>query len=280
MKVVKAGSISIANDLPFVLIAGPCALESRDVAFRCAESLIKTTNELKIPFIFKTSFDKANRTSLDARRGVPMGEALKIFRELKEKFGCLIVTDVHESQQCAEVAEVVDVLQIPAFLCRQTDLLIAAAKTGKIVEIKKGQFLAPWDMENVYKKVTMSGNENVLLCERGTCFGYNRLVSDMRSLQIMKNFGYPVVFDATHSVQEPGGLGGASGGNRDFVESLARSAMSIGVAALYIETHFDPKNAFSDGPNMVPLHVVKDFLITMKKFDELAKSTPYQDMSC
>ena len=280
MKVVKAGSISIANDLPFVLIAGPCALESRDVAFRCAESLIKTTNELKIPFIFKSSFDKANRTSLNARRGVPMVEALKIFRELKEKFGCLIVTDVHESWQCAEVAEVVDVLQIPAFLCRQTDLLIAAAKTGKIVEIKKGQFLAPWDMENVYKKVTMSGNENVLLCERGTCFGYNRLVSDMRSLQIMKNFGYPVVFDATHSVQEPGRLGGASGGNRDYVESLARSAMSIGVAALYIETHFDPKNAFSDGPNMVPLHVVKDFLITMKKFDELAKSTPYQDMSC
>lgn len=280
MKVVKAGSISIANDLPFVLIAGPCALESRDVAFRCAESLIKTTNELKIPFIFKSSFDKANRTSLNARRGVPMEEALKIFRKLKEKFGCLIVTDIHESWQCAEVAEVVDVLQIPAFLCRQTDLLIAAAKTGKIVEIKKGQFLAPWDMENVYKKVTMSGNENVLLCERGTCFGYNRLVSDMRSLQIMKNFGYPVVFDATHSVQEPGGLGGASGGNRDYVESLARSAMSIGVAALYIETHFDPKNAFSDGPNMVPLHVVKDFLITMKKFDELAKSTPYQDMSC
>lgn len=280
MKVVKAGSISIANDLPFVLIAGPCALESRDVAFRCAESLIKTTNELKIPFIFKSSFDKANRTSLNARRGVPMGEALKIFRELKEKFGCLIVTDVHESQQCAEVSEVVDVLQIPAFLCRQTDLLIAAAKTGKVVEIKKGQFLAPWDMENVYKKVTMSGNENVLLCERGTCFGYNRLVSDMRSLQIMKNFGYPVIFDATHSVQEPGGLGGASGGNRDYVESLARSAMSIGVAGLYIETHFDPKNAFSDGPNMVPLHVVKDFLITMKKFDELAKSTPYQDMSC
>ncbi len=280
MKVVKAGSISIANNLPFVLIAGPCALESRDVAFRCAESLIKTTNELRIPFIFKSSFDKANRTSLNARRGVPMGEALKIFRELKEKFGCLIVTDVHESQQCSEVSEVVDILQIPAFLCRQTDLLIAAAKTGKVIEIKKGQFLAPWDMENVYKKVTMSGNENVLLCERGTCFGYNRLVSDMRSLQVMKNFGYPVVFDATHSVQEPGGLGGASGGNRDFVESLARSAMSIGVAALYIETHFDPKNAFSDGPNMVPLHVVKDFLITMKKFDELAKSTPYQDMSC
>ena len=280
MKVVEVGDVTISNDLPFILIAGPCALESRDVAFRCAESLIKTTEELNIPFIFKSSFDKANRTSLNARRGVPMETALKIFEELKKEFGCLIVTDVHESWQCQEVANVVDVLQIPAFLCRQTDLLVAAAKTGKVIEIKKGQFLAPWDMENVYKKVTMSGNENVLLCERGTCFGYNRLVTDMRSLQIMKNFEYPVIFDATHSVQEPGGLGGSSGGNRDYVESLARSAMSIGVAGLYIETHFDPNNAFSDGPNMVPLHAVKDFLVTLKKFDELAKSTPYQDMSC
>ena len=280
MSVVKIGNISVANNLPFILIAGPCALESRDVAFRCAESLIKTTDELNIPFIFKSSFDKANRTSLNARRGVPMKQALKIFEEIKKTFGCLIITDVHESWQCQEVADVVDVLQIPAFLCRQTDLLVAAAKTGKAVEIKKGQFLAPWDMENVYKKVTMSGNENVLLCERGSCFGYNRLVSDMRSLKIMSDFGYPVIFDATHSVQEPGGLGGSSGGNRDYVELLARAAMSIGVAGLYIETHFDPKNAFSDGPNMVPLHVVKDFLITMKKFDEVAKSTPYQDMSC
>jgi 2-dehydro-3-deoxyphosphooctonate aldolase (KDO 8-P synthase) len=280
MKVVKIGNISVANNLPFILIAGPCALESRDVAFRCAESLIKTTDELNIPFIFKSSFDKANRTSLNARRGVPMKQALKIFEEIKKAFGCLIITDVHESWQCQEVADVVDVLQIPAFLCRQTDLLVAAAKTGKAVEIKKGQFLAPWDMENVYKKVTMSGNENVLLCERGSCFGYNRLVSDMRSLKIMGDYGYPVIFDATHSVQEPGGLGGSSGGNRDYVELLARAAMSIGVAGLYIETHFDPKNAFSDGPNMVPLHVVKDFLITMKKFDEVAKSTPYQDMSC
>ena len=280
MKVVKVGDITISNNLPFILIAGPCALESRDVAFRCAESLIKTTEELNIPFIFKSSFDKANRTSLKARRGVPMKAALEIFEELKKEFGCLIITDVHESWQCQEVANVVDVLQIPAFLCRQTDLLVAAAKTGKVIEIKKGQFLAPWDMENVYKKVTMSGNENVLLCERGTCFGYNRLVTDMRALQIMKNFEYPVIFDATHSVQEPGGLGGSSGGNRDYVELLARSAMSIGVAGLYIETHFDPKNAFSDGPNMVPLHVVKDFLITLKRFDELAKSTPYPDMSC
>lgn len=280
MKVVKIADISVANNLPFILIAGPCALESRDVAFRCAESLIKTTNELNIPFIFKSSFDKANRTSLNARRGVPMNDALKIFEEIKKEFGCLIVTDVHESWQCQEVADVVDVLQIPAFLCRQTDLLVAAAQTGKAVEIKKGQFLAPWDMENVYKKVTMSGNENVLLCERGSCFGYNRLVSDMRSLKIMADFGYPVIFDATHSVQEPGGLGGSSGGNRDYVELLARAAMSIGVAGLYIETHFDPKNAFSDGPNMVPLHVVKDFLVTMKRFDDIAKSTPYQDMSC
>ena len=280
MKVVKIADISVANNLPFILIAGPCALESRDVAFRCAESLIKTTNELNIPFIFKSSFDKANRTSLNARRGVPMKDALKIFEEIKKEFGCLIVTDVHESWQCQEVADVVDVLQIPAFLCRQTDLLVAAAQTGKAVEIKKGQFLAPWDMENVYKKVTMSGNENVLLCERGSCFGYNRLVSDMRSLRIMADYGYPVIFDATHSVQEPGGLGGSSGGNRDYVELLARAAMSIGVAGLYIETHFDPKNAFSDGPNMVPLHVVKDFLVTMKRFDDIAKSTPYQDMSC
>lgn len=281
MKVVKVGNISISNDLPFALIAGPCALESRDVAFRCAEYLMKTTDELNIPFIFKSSFDKANRTSLNAKRsGVPMDEALKIFQELKNEFGCLIVTDVHETWQCKEVAEVVDVLQIPAFLCRQTDLLVAAAKTNKVVEIKKGQFLAPWDMENVYKKVTQSGNERVMLCERGSCFGYNRLVSDMRSLQIMAGFGYPVIFDATHSVQEPGGLGGSSGGNRDYVELLARSAMSVGVAGLFIETHFDPNNAYSDGPNMVPLHVVKDFLITMKKFDEIAKATPYQDMSC
>jgi len=280
MKVVNIGDISVANNLPFILIAGPCALESREVAFRCAESLRKTTDELNIPFVFKSSFDKANRTSLNARRGVPMKDALKIFEEIKKEFGCLIVTDVHESWQCQEVAGVVDVLQIPAFLCRQTDLLVAAAQTGKTVEIKKGQFLAPWDMENVYKKVTMSGNENVLLCERGSCFGYNRLVSDMRSLKIMADFGYPVIFDATHSVQEPGGLGGSSGGNRDYVELLARAAMSIGVAGLYIETHFDPKNAFSDGPNMVPLHVVKDFLVTMKRFDEVAKSTPYQDMSC
>lgn len=280
MRKVRIGNFEVSNETPFFLIAGPCALESRDVAFRCAEHLVKVTDKLGISFVFKSSFDKANRTSLTARRGVPMDEALKIFQELKKEFGCPITTDVHESYQCKEVAEIVDVLQIPAFLCRQTDLLVSAAQTGRTINIKKGQFLAPWDMENVYKKVTLSGNENVMLCERGSCFGYNRLVSDMRSLQIMKNYGYPVVFDATHSVQEPGGLGGASGGNRDYVELLARSAMSVGVAGLFIETHFDPKNAYSDGPNMVPLHAVEGFLSTLKKFDELAKSIPYQDMSC
>ncbi len=281
MKIVQVNkNISIANNLPLILIAGPCALESREVALRCVEHLIKVTNELEIPFIFKSSFDKANRTSINAQRGVSMEIGLKIFEEIKRDFGCAIITDIHESYQCNEVAEVVDVLQIPAFLCRQTDLLIAAAKTGKTINIKKGQFLAPWDMKNVCEKVTTYKNENILLCERGTCFGYNRLISDMRSLKVMEDFGYPVIFDATHSVQEPGGLGKSTGGNREYIELLSRSAVSIGVAGLYIETHFDPKNAFSDGPNMVPLHVVKNFLITMKKFDQLAKETPYQDMSC
>lgn len=279
-KSVHVGNIEIANDLPFTLIAGPCALESSEVALRCADYLVRATDELKIPFIFKSSFDKANRTSLKAGRGVSMKEGLQIFRALKEKFGCLIVTDVHEVWQCAEVAEVVDVLQIPAFLCRQTDLLIAAARTGKAVQIKKGQFLSPWDMKNVFEKVTLSGNENVMLCERGSCFGYNRLVVDMRSLQVMSEYRYPVIFDATHSVQEPGGLGESSGGNREYVEALARAAVSIGVAGVFMETHFDPDHALSDGPNMVPLHVVKDFLKTLKEFDALAKRTPYQDMSC
>lgn len=273
-------NIAISNDNPIVLLAGPCALESRDVAFRCAEHLVKVTQELNIPFIFKSSFDKANRTSLNAKRGVKMDEALQIFAEIKQTFGCPIVTDVHEPYQCEIVAEIVDVLQIPAFLCRQTDLIVAAAQTGKVVEIKKGQFLAPWDMKHVYEKVEASGNKNIILCERGSCFGYNRLVTDFKALRIMEQFDYPVIFDATHSVQEPGGLGGASGGNRDFVEPLARAAIAVGVAGIFMETHFDPKNAYSDGPNMVPLHVVKDFLTTLKKFDELAKSTKYQDMSC
>jgi 2-dehydro-3-deoxyphosphooctonate aldolase (KDO 8-P synthase) len=279
-KTVRLGEISISNDAPLALIAGPCALESRETAFRIADYLVKTTDELNIPFIFKSSFDKANRTSLRSKRGVPMDEALKIFQELKKTFGCRIITDVHESFQCEIVSEVVDVLQIPAFLCRQTDLLVAAARTGRAINVKKGQFLAPWDMESVCQKLILSGNENIILCERGSCFGYNRLVSDMRSLRIMGNLGYPVIFDATHSVQEPGGLGGSTGGNRDDIELLARAAVSVGVAGIFLETHFDPSNAFSDGPNSVPLHVMKDFMISMKKFDELAKFTKYQDMSC
>ncbi|MDR0678068.1 MAG: 3-deoxy-8-phosphooctulonate synthase [Holosporaceae bacterium] len=280
IKIVRIGDISVSNDGNLILIAGPCLLESRETTFRIADHLIKITDDLKIPFIFKSSFDKANRTSLNSHRGIPRDEALKIFQELKKNFNCPIITDVHEEAQCKEVAEVVDVLQIPAFLCRQTDLLTAAAKTGKAVNIKKGQFLAPWDMKNVYQKVTLLGNGNVMLCERGTCFGYNRLVTDMRSLKIMGDFGYPVIFDATHSVQEPGGLGESSGGNRDYVELLTRAAVSIGVAGIFLETHFDPQNAFSDGPNMVPLAVMRDFLISIKRFDELAKCTKYQDMSC
>ncbi|MDR2645717.1 MAG: 3-deoxy-8-phosphooctulonate synthase [Holosporaceae bacterium] len=279
-KVVRVGEVILSNTAPLVLMAGLCALESREIALRVAEYLVKMTNELKIPFIFKSSFDKANRTSLDSRRGVQLDEALRIFQELKSAFGCLLVTDVHEASQCSKIAEVVDVLQIPAFLCRQTDLLVAAAKTGKVVNIKKGQFLAPWDMKNVYQKVIMSGNENVVLCERGACFGYNQLVTDMRSLRIMSDFGCPVVFDATHSVQEPGGLGGSSGGNRSFIEPLARAAVSVGVAGIFVETHFDPSSAFSDGPNMVPLFLMRNFTETIKKFDDLAKSTAYQDMVC
>lgn len=262
------------------MIAGPCVLESRDVAFKCAEHLTTISKELNIHLIFKSSFDKANRTSLRAYRGIARDKALKIFQEIKREFGCPIVTDVHESHQCAEIADVVDVLQIPAFLCRQTDLLVAAAKTGKVVVIKKGQFLAPWDMKNALNKVVDSGNENVMLCERGACFGYNNLVSDMRSLKIMAEYGYPVIFDATHSVQKPGGLGDSSGGNREYVELLARAAVSVGVAGIFIETHFDPKSAPSDGPNMLPLHAVKGFLQTLMKFDKIAKETPYQDVSC
>jgi len=279
-KAVSVENVVISNTAPIVLIAGPCALESREVAFRIADHLVKMTHDLEIPFIFKSSFDKANRTSLHAKRGVPLDEAMRIFQDLKKELGCLIITDVHEAHQCAEIAETVDVLQIPAFLCRQTDLLVAAAKTGRAINVKKGQFLAPWDMKNVCRKIALSGNDNIMLCERGACFGYNRLVSDMRSLKIMGDLSYPVIFDATHSVQEPGGLGESSGGNRDYVELLARAAVSVGVAGVFIETHFDPNNAFSDGPNSVPLHVMRDLMISLKKFDELAKTTKYLDMSC
>lgn len=278
MKIVKIGNIEVSNDASLMLIAGPCVMENRDLVMKAAETLMKMTSELKVPFVLKSSFDKANRTSVNSARGVGLDAGLKIFEEVKRTFGCLTLTDVHESNQCAAVAEVVDVLQIPAFLCRQTDLLIAAAKTGRAINIKKGQFLAPWDMKNVCKKVSDSGNEKILLCERGACFGYNRLVSDMVSLKTMKEYGYPVIFDATHSVQEPGGLGNATGGKRENVELLARAAVSVGVAGIFIETHFDPDNAPCDGPNMIPLSLLKDFLISIKKFDDLAKQTPYLDM--
>lgn len=274
------GNIKISNRLPMILIAGPCMLESRDVVFRCAEHLVKMAEELKIPFIFKTSFDKANRTSINSKRGIPLEDGLKIFSELKNTFQCPILTDVHETWQVDVLSPFIDVFQIPAFLCRQTDLIVAAAKTGKMINLKKGQFLAPWDMKNVCEKAASTGNENITICERGVCFGYNTLVSDMRSLKIMSEFGYPIIFDATHSVQSPGGLGNASGGQREYVEVLARAAASIGIAGIFVETHFDPAHALSDGPNMVPLHVMKNFIATIQRFDELGKSMPYQNMDC
>ncbi len=271
---VKIGSLEIGNDLPFTLIAGPCVLESREHALEMSHALVELTNKLKIGFIYKTSFDKANRTSLQGVRGIGLEEALPIFAEIREKWGCPIVTDVHEPTQCAIAAEVVDVLQIPAFLCRQTDLLMAAGKTGKALNVKKGQFLAPWDMKNVVKKIEETGNQNIMVCERGVSFGYNTLISDMRALPILAQLGYPVVFDATHSVQQPGGQGTSTGGQREFVPVLARSAISIGVAAVFIETHQDPDKAPSDGPNMVKLKDMPALLETLRAFDRLAKSNP------
>ena len=250
---VTVGNAVFGNDLPIVLIAGPCQLESRGHAFDIAGRLKEIATRLGIGFVYKTSFDKANRTSLAGKRGMGLEAALAIFADLRSELGVPILTDVHERAQCAVVAPVVDVLQIPAFLCRQTDLLIAAAETGKPVNVKKGQFLAPWDMRNVVAKIVESGNPNVLLTERGASFGYNTLVSDMRSLPIMAETGAPVIFDATHSVQQPGGQGSSSGGDRRFVPVLARAAVAVGVAGVFIETHEDPDNAPSDGPNMVPL---------------------------
>ena len=270
--IVNVGSLKIGNTLPFTLIAGPCVLESREHAHEMAGALVELTNKLGIGLIYKTSFDKANRTSLHGVRGVGLDEALPIFAEIREKWGCPVLTDIHEASQCAPVAEAVDVLQIPAFLCRQTDLLIAAGETGKAINIKKGQFLAPWDMKNVVKKIEETGNKNLMVCERGASFGYNTLVSDMRSLPILSQLGYPVVFDATHSVQQPGGQGTSSGGQREFVPVLARAAISVGVAAVFIETHQDPDNAPSDGPNMVKLKDMPELLTTLLAFDRLAKS--------
>ncbi|MGB1539396.1 MAG: 3-deoxy-8-phosphooctulonate synthase [Rickettsiales bacterium] len=263
--------VAFGNDLPLALIAGPCQMESRDHAMMMAEALVKLTDKLDIPFVFKTSFDKANRTSATAQRGMGFAAAMPVFEEIRNTFGCPVLTDVHSEQQATEVGQVVDVLQIPAFLCRQTDLLIAAAKTGRVINIKKGQFLAPWDMANVAKKMEHAGNTNVILTERGASFGYNTLVSDMRSLPIMAETGYPVVFDATHSVQQPGGLGGASGGQREFVAVLARAATAVGVAGVFMETHDDPDNAPSDGPCMMPLKEMEALLTQLKAFDALSK---------
>jgi 2-dehydro-3-deoxyphosphooctonate aldolase (KDO 8-P synthase) len=271
---VTVGNIAIGNDRPLALIAGPCALESRAHAREMCQALTELTGRLGIGLIYKTSFDKANRTSASSERGIGMAKGLPILAELRESFGCPVLTDVHEPGQCAPVAEAVDVLQIPAFLCRQTDLLIAAGETGRAINIKKGQFLAPWDMKQVAAKVAETGNHNVLVCERGASFGYNTLVSDMRSLPILAETGYPVVFDATHSVQQPGGQGTKSGGQREFVPVLARAAIAVGVAAVFMETHQDPDNAPSDGPNMVPFKDMPALLQTLMEFDRLAKAHP------
>ncbi|MFT5438407.1 MAG: 2-dehydro-3-deoxyphosphooctonate aldolase (KDO 8-P synthase) [Alphaproteobacteria bacterium] len=270
---IKVRNLTIGNDLPLTLIAGPCALESRAHALEMSAALVEMTTRLGIGLIYKSSFDKANRTSLGSNRGMGIEESLPILAEVRETYGCPVITDVHLPDHCAAVAEAVDVLQIPAFLCRQTDLVVAAARTGKALNIKKGQFLAPRDMTNVLAKATESGNDNVMLCERGTSFGYNTLVSDMRSLPIMAETGYPVVFDATHSVQQPGGQGGTSGGEREYVPVLARAAIAIGVAAVFMETHQDPDTAPSDGPNMLPLDQMEAVLKRLMAFDALAKSS-------
>ncbi len=271
-RAVQIGNLTIANDRPFALIAGPCQMESRAHALETAAALVEMTGRLGIGLIYKSSFDKANRTSIATARGLGMDKALPIFAEVRERFGCPVITDVHEAGQCAAVAEAVDVLQIPAFLCRQTDLLVAAARTGRAVNVKKGQFLAPWDMRNVADKLVASGNEKVLLCERGASFGYNTLVSDLRALPIMAQTGFPVVFDATHSVQQPGGQGTTSGGQREFVPVLARAAIAVGVAAVFMETHENPDGAPSDGPNMVPLKDMPALLERLQAFDRLAKA--------
>ncbi|MDO3435820.1 3-deoxy-8-phosphooctulonate synthase [Rhizobium sp. CBN3] len=267
-----AGQVTFSNTARLSLIAGPCQMESRDHAFMVAGTLKELCAKLDIGLVYKSSFDKANRTSLSAERGIGLEKGMEVFADLKKEFGFPVITDVHTAEQCAEVAKVVDVLQIPAFLCRQTDLLIAAARTGRAVNVKKGQFLAPWDMKNVLKKLNASGNPNVLLCERGASFGYNTLVSDMRSLPIMAAMGAPVIFDATHSVAQPGGQGDSSGGQREFVETLARAAVATGIAGVFLETHQDPDNAPSDGPNMVYLKDMPRLLEKLLAFDAIAKA--------
>ena len=268
---VAVNGLNLGNDLPLTLIAGPCAMENRQHALDVSGKLAQITDKLGIGLIYKTSFDKANRTSSASPRGVGLEEALPVFSEIRDAIGCPVLTDVHTELQCTELKAVVDVLQIPAFLCRQTDLLLAAARTGCVVNVKKGQFLAPWDMKNVAEKISSAGNENILLTERGASFGYNTLVSDMRSLPILAQTGYPVVFDATHSVQQPGGLGTRSGGDRELVPVLARAAVAVGVAAVFMETHEDPDNAPSDGPNMVRLDEIEAIVGRLMDFDRLAK---------
>jgi len=270
-RTVRVGDVTFANDAPIAVFAGPCQMESRSHALEMAAALKEIAARLGLGLVYKTSFDKANRTSLQGKRGLGLDAALSVFAEVREKLGLPVVTDVHEPAQCAVVAETVDVLQIPAFLCRQTDLLVAAAETGRVVKIKKGQFLAPWDMKNVVAKVIDSGNENVLVTERGASFGYNTLVTDMRGLAIMAETGCPVIFDATHSVQQPGGQGTSSGGDRRFVPVLARAAVAVGVAGLFIETHEDPDNAPSDGPNMVPLKDFEGLLRDLMEIDGVVK---------
>ncbi|MEZ5859379.1 MAG: 3-deoxy-8-phosphooctulonate synthase [Geminicoccaceae bacterium] len=274
MQDVEVGRVVIGQARPLALIAGPCAIESREHALMMAERLVEITGRLGLPFVFKSSFDKANRTSAASARGVGLAEGIAILGEVKSRFGCPVLTDIHDAGQCAPVAEVVDILQIPAFLCRQTDILEAAARTGAVVNVKKGQFLAPWDMKNVTAKLEQFGAKRILVTERGASFGYNTLVSDMRALPELAATGWPVVFDATHSVQQPGGQGATSGGQRQFVPVLARAAVAVGVAAVFIETHDRPEKALSDGPNMVPLDKLPALLEDLMAFDGLAKSRP------
>jgi 2-dehydro-3-deoxyphosphooctonate aldolase (KDO 8-P synthase) len=270
-RTVQVGAIAIGNDRPFTLIAGPCQIESRAHALEVAAALRELSGTAGVPVIYKSSFDKANRTSVATQRGIGLGDGLAILADVREVTGLPVLTDVHAPEQCAIAAQAVDVLQIPAFLCRQTDLLLAAGQTGRPINVKKGQFLAPWDMANVAAKIASTGNENILLCERGASFGYNTLVTDFRSLPIMARTGYPVVFDATHSVQQPGGQGTTSGGQREFAPVLARAAVAVGVAAVFIETHPDPDRAPSDGPNMIALRAMPALVARLKEFDELAK---------
>ena len=270
-KQIKIGNVVIGGAAPIALITGPCQLETRDHTMFMAEAIAKACSATGTGFIFKASYDKANRSSISTQRGIGMDEGLKILAEVRDAFGCPVLTDVHDAAQCAPAGEVVDVIQIPAFLCRQTDFLLAAGRTGRAINVKKGQFLAPWDMGNVAEKIASTGNDAIMLCDRGTSFGYNTLVSDFRGLTTMAQTGYPVVFDATHSVQQPGGQGTTSGGQREFAPVLARAACAVGVSALFIETHQDPDNAPSDGPNMIPIDQMAQLIGTLRNFDALAK---------